>query len=101
MAPLLPVLSFFLEFTRQFTRRFFLEFTRQPHGVISRHTTSYRQLRVKDLPKVSTWRQVESNQRPSTPKAPNTTTKSPRLCQCQTYFRYKFKAATTKTPFCF
>jgi len=31
---------------------------------------SYRQLRVKDLPEVPTWRlEVESNQRPSTPKA--------------------------------
>src|SRR6218665_3381740 len=31
---------------------------------------SYRQLRVKDLPKVPTWQlEVESNQRPSAPKA--------------------------------
>src|SRR6218665_2228268 len=35
--------------------------------------TSYRQLRVKDLPKVPTRRLVGSNQRPSAPKAPNTT----------------------------
>jgi len=36
--------------------------TRQPHRV---HITSYRQLRVKDLPKISTWRlEWEPNQRP-------------------------------------
>jgi len=34
---------------------------------------SYRQLRVNYLPKVPTWRLVGLNQRPSAPKAPNTT----------------------------
>jgi len=35
------------------------------------HFTSYRQLRVKDLSKVPTWRlEWNSNQRPSAPKAP-------------------------------
>src|SRR6218665_2236540 len=35
-----------------------------------RHILSYRQLRVKDLPEVPTWRlEVEPNQRPSAPKS--------------------------------
>src|SRR6218665_555119 len=35
--------------------------------------TSYRQLRVKDMPEVPKWRlEVVSNQRPSASKAPNT-----------------------------
>ena len=39
-----------------------------------RHITSYRQLRVKDLPKVPTWRlELESNQRHFAPKAATTT----------------------------
>ena len=39
------------------------------------HIMSYRRLRVKDLPKVPTWRlEWDSNQRPS---APNTTTEPP------------------------
>jgi len=38
-----------------------------------RRVTSYRQLRVKDSSKVPRWRlEVESNQRSSAPKAPNT-----------------------------
>ena len=44
----------------------------QPQGTTSRHTGK---LPVKDLPKASMWRlEVESNQRPSTPKAQTTTT---------------------------
>ena len=48
----------------------------QPQGShTGRNITSYRQLRVKDFPKVPTWRlKVEPNQRPSVPKALTTTT---------------------------
>src|SRR6218665_1645917 len=50
-----------------------IEFSRK--AATGRHIRSYRQLRVKDLPNVPTWRlEVESNQRPSAPKAPDTTT---------------------------
>ena len=43
------------------------------------HVMPYRQLRVKDLRKVPTWWiEVESNQWPPAPKAPNTTTQPPR-----------------------
>src|SRR6218665_336479 len=49
-----------------------------------RHITSYRQQRVKDLPKVSTWRlEWNSNKRPSSPKASNTTTQPPRRYRCE------------------
>ena len=45
-------------------------------GVEISHITSYRELRVKDLPKVPTERlEWDWNQRPSAPKATNTTTK--------------------------
>ena len=50
-----------------------IEFSRK--AATGCHITSYRQLRVKDLPKVPTWRlEVESNQRPSAPNASDTTT---------------------------
>src|SRR6218665_988751 len=52
-------------------------------GVEISHITSYRELRVKDLPKVPRERlEWDWNQRPSAPKATNTTTKAnhaPRL----------------------
>src|SRR6218665_113285 len=44
-----------------------------------RHIMSYRQLRVMDLPKVITWRlEVESNKRPSAPKAQTPPLNQPR-----------------------
>ena len=49
--------------------------TRQSH---MGHIASYKQLQVKDLPKVPTWQlEWDSHQQPSTPKAPNTTTEPP------------------------
>jgi len=46
--------------------RLLQELNFSPKAATGRHTTSYRQLRVKDLPKDPTWRlEVESNQRPS------------------------------------
>jgi len=45
------------------------------NAATGRHITSYRQLRVNDLPKVPTWRlEVGSNQWPSAPKTPTTAT---------------------------
>jgi len=42
------------------------------------HITLYRQLQVKDLPKVPTWwLEWDWNQWPPAPKAPNTTTQPP------------------------
>src|SRR6218665_2004216 len=53
-----------------------VEFSRKT-GTWRRHITSYRQLRVKDLPNVPSLHvrggEEESNQRPSAPKEPITT----------------------------
>ena len=60
-------------------------------SLAGRYITSYRQLRVKELPKVFRWQlEWDSNQRPSAPKAPNTTTQPPHpiLCLMVPFFSF-------------